>query len=143
MNLLDEIVCRHGIPLSITLDQGAQFTSRFFRSFQKGSGTIVKLSSAFHPQMDGQLECTIQTIENMIIECIIDFTGNLDKHLRFVEFAYNINFHSSISMAPYEALYGRRCSSPIGWFEVGKPSLLGPKLSYKTLEKVHIIRDWL
>ena len=60
-----------------------------------------------------------------------------------MEFAYNNNFHSSIFMAPYEALYGRRSRSPIGWFEVGEPSILGPELIYKTLEKVHIIRNRL
>ena len=60
-----------------------------------------------------------------------------------MEFAYNNSFHSSNSMAPYEALYGRRCRYLIGWFEVGEPSLLGPDLIYKTLEKVHIIRIWL
>ena len=60
-----------------------------------------------------------------------------------MEFAYNNSFHSSISMAPYEALYGRRCRSSIGWFEVGEPSLFGPELLYKTLEKFHIIRNRL
>ena len=60
-----------------------------------------------------------------------------------MEFAYNNSFHSSISMAPYESLYGSRCRSPIGWFEVGETSLLGPNLIYKTLEKVHIIKNQL
>ena len=75
----------------------------------------------------------------MLKACIIYFKGNWDKHLTLVEFAYNNSFHSSISMTPYEALYGRRCRSPIGWFEVGEPSLLCPNLIYKTLKKVHII----
>ena len=79
----------------------------------------------------------------MLRACLIDFKGNRDKHLPLVEFAYNNSFHSSISMAPYEALYGRRCRSPMGWFKVGKTSLLGPDLIYKTLEKVHIIRNRL
>ena len=79
----------------------------------------------------------------MIISCIIDFKGTWDRHLPLVEFAYNNNFHSSISMAPYEALYGRRCRSPIGWFELGEPSLFGPKLINKTWEKVHIIMNRL
>ena len=79
----------------------------------------MKLSTAFHPQTDGQAERTIQTLEDMPRECIIDFKGNWDKHLALVEFSYNNSFHSSISMAPYEALYGRRCRSPIKWFVVG------------------------
>ena len=103
----------------------------------------MKLSIAFHPQTDGQAEHTIQTIEDIHRACIIDFKGNSHKHFPLVEFAYNNSFHSSISMDPYESLYGRRCRSPIRWFEVGEPSLLGPELIYNTLEKVHIIRNRL
>ena len=138
---IDDIVCHHGIPLSIIQDRGAQFTSRFWRSFQKGLGTIVKLSTTFHHQTDGQAERTIQTLEDILRACIIDFKGSWDRHLPLVEFAYNNSFHSSISMAPYEALYGWRCRSPIGSFEVGEPSLFGPELIYRTLENIHIIRN--
>ena len=77
----------------------------------------------------------------MLRSCIIDFKGNWDKHLPLVEFSYNNSFHSSIFMALYEALYGRWCRYPIGWFEVGEPSLLGQNWVYNTLEKVHIIRN--
>ena len=77
----------------------------------------------------------------MLRDCIIDFKGNWDKHFPLVEFTYNNSFHSSISMAPYKVLYGRRCRSPIGWFEMGAASLLGPEFFYKTLEKAHIIRN--
>ena len=104
-------------------------------------GTTGNLSTAFHPQKDGQAERTIQTLEDMLRAYIIDLKRNWDKHFPLVEFAYNISFHSPISMVSYEALYGRRRRSPIGWFEVREPSLLGPKLIYKTLEKVHIIRN--
>ena len=93
----------------------------------------MKLSTIFHPQTDDQAKRTIQTLEDMLRDCISDFKGNWYKHLPLVEFAYNNSFHSSISMAPYEALYGRRFRSPIGWFEVGEPSLLGPDLIYNTL----------
>ena len=74
----------------------------------------MKLSTDFNPKMDGQAEHTIQTLEDILRYCIIDFKGNWDKRFPFVEFAYNISFHSSIIMAPYEALYCRRCMSPIG-----------------------------
>ena len=74
---------------------------------------------------------------------IIDIKGNWDKHFPLVELAYNNSFHSSISMARYEALFSRRCRSPIGLFEVGESLLLGPYLIYKTLENVHIIRKRL
>ena len=76
--------------------------------------------------MDSQTECTIQTLKHILRACIIDLKGNWDKHLPLVEFAYNNSFYSSISMSPYETLYGERCRSPIGWFEVEERSLLGP-----------------
>ena len=74
----------HGIPLSIILDIGDQFTSHFWRSFQKGIGTQVKLSTAFHPQTDGQAKPTIQTLEDMLRSCVIDFKGNWDDHLPLI-----------------------------------------------------------
>ena len=81
--------------------------------------------------------------EDLLRACIIDFKGNYDKHLPLVDFAYNSSFTFIHIMDPFEALYGRRCRSPIGWFELGEPSLLGPDLIYKTLDKVHIIRNRL
>ena len=112
--------------LSIISDRRAQFTSYFWRSFQKSIGTQVKLSTAFHPQTDGQTERTIQTLEDMFRVCVIDFRGNWDDHLPLIEFSYKNSFHSSIGMAPFEELYGRRCRSVVGWFEVGESSILGP-----------------
>ena len=89
------------------------------------------------------MEHTIRILEDTLRACIIDFNGNWHKHFLLMEFAYNNSFLSSIYMALYEDLYGRRCRSSIGWFEVCEASLLCPKLIYKTLEKVHIIRNWL
>ena len=103
----------------------------------------MKLSTAFHPQTDGQAERTIQTLEDMLRACVIDFKGNWDDHLPLIEFSYNNSYHSSIAMAPFEALYGRRCRSTVGWFEVGEFSLLGPEVVYEATEKVQLIRDRL
>ena len=103
----------------------------------------MKLSTAFYPQTDAQDERTIQNLEDILRDCTIDSKGNWDKHLPLVEFSYNNSFHSSICMAPYEAMHGRRSTSVIEWFEVGEPFLLGPDLIYKTLEKLHIIRKRL
>ncbi|XP_069144351.1 uncharacterized protein [Solanum lycopersicum] len=75
-------------------------------------------STAFHPQPNGQVECTIQTLEEMLKACEIDFKGSWDEHLPLIEFSYNNSYHSNIGMTPFEALYGRRCRSPVGWFEV-------------------------
>ena len=80
-------------------------------------GTRLDLSTAFHPQIDGQSERTIQVSEDMLRACVIEFGGHWVNFLPLAEFSYNNNYHSSIDMAPFEALYGRRCRSPIGWFD--------------------------
>ena len=94
------------MPIFIVSDRGMQFTSRFWRSFQKALGTQLRFSTAFHPQTDGQSERTIQILEDMLRACILEFEGNWDQHLSMLEFAYNNSYQSSIHMAPYEALYG-------------------------------------
>ncbi|XP_069154406.1 uncharacterized protein [Solanum lycopersicum] len=100
-----EIVRLHGVPISIISDRGTQFTSHFWRSMQKELGTRVDLSTAFHPQTDGQSERTIQVLKDMLRACVIDFGGHWDQFLPLAEFAYNNSYHSSIEMAPFEALY--------------------------------------
>ncbi|KAH0754464.1 hypothetical protein KY290_024734 [Solanum tuberosum] len=117
--------------------------AHFLPSFQRGLGMRVKLTTAFHLQTDGQAERTIQTLEDMLRACVLELKGSWDDHLPLIEFAYNNNYHSSIGMAPFEALYGRRCRSPVGWFEVGEVSLLGPDLVMEALEKVKMIRERL
>ncbi|XP_069152101.1 uncharacterized protein [Solanum lycopersicum] len=101
-----EIVRLHGVPISIISNRGTQFTSQFWQSMQKDLGTRVDLSTTFHPQTDGQSERTIQVLEDMLRACVIDFGGHWDQFLPLAEFAYNNSYHSSIEMAPFEALYG-------------------------------------
>ena len=113
----NDIVRLHGVPLSIISDRGPQFTSHFWKSFQKGVGTQVNLSTTFHPQTNGQTELTIQNLENMLRACVIDFKGSWDDHLLLIEFAYNNSYHSNIQMAPNEAQYARRCRSNVGFLE--------------------------
>ncbi|GJS79774.1 putative reverse transcriptase domain-containing protein [Tanacetum coccineum] len=93
-------------------------------------GTRLDMSTAYHPQTDGQSEHTIQTLEDMLRACVIDFGGSWDVHLPLAEFSYNNSYHSSIRCAPFEALYGRKCRSPVLWAEIGESSLIGPELSY-------------
>ena len=138
---IDDIVRCHGIPLSVIPDKRVQFTPHFCRSFQKILGTQVKLSTSFHPQTDGQVECTIQTLEDMLKVCVIDFKGSWDDHLPLIEFSYNNSNHSSIGMAPFEALYGKRCTSSVGWFEVEESSILFPEIIHEVVEKFRMIRD--
>ncbi|GJR44474.1 putative reverse transcriptase domain-containing protein [Tanacetum coccineum] len=107
---LNRIVARHGIPASIICDRDRRFTSNFWKSFQKALGTDINMSTAYHPETNGQSERIIQTLEDML-------------------------------PAPYEALYGQRCRSPVCWAEVGEAQLTGPELIQETLEKIVMIKQ--
>ncbi|GJS83372.1 putative reverse transcriptase domain-containing protein [Tanacetum coccineum] len=106
---LKEVVTRHGIPVSIICDRDPRFASNFWRSLQNALGTNLDMSTAYHPQTDGQSERTIQTLEDMLRACAIDFGKGWVNHLPLVEFSYNNSYHASIKAAPFEALYGRKC----------------------------------
>ncbi|KAI3805345.1 hypothetical protein L1987_27640 [Smallanthus sonchifolius] len=138
---IDEIVSRHRIPLNIISDRDSRFPSRFWQSLQSALGTRLDLSTAYHPQTDGQTERTIQTLEDMLRACVIDFGGNWDSHLPLIEFSYNNSYHTSINMAPFEALYGRRCRSPICWSEIGEAQITSPELIQETTDKISLICD--
>ncbi|GKB32506.1 putative reverse transcriptase domain-containing protein [Tanacetum coccineum] len=140
---LKEIVCRHGVPVLIISDRDSHFTSRFWRSLQEALGTNLDMSTAYHPQTDGQSERTIQTLEDMLRACVIDFGSSWDRHLPLVEFSYNNSYHASIKAAPYEALYGRKCRSPVCWSEVGDSQLTGLELISYTTEKIVQIKNRL
>ncbi|KAL0458155.1 UNVERIFIED_CONTAM: Transposon Tf2-11 polyprotein [Sesamum latifolium] len=140
---ISEIVRLHGIPTSIVSDRDPRFTSHFWGSLHKALGTKLHFSTAFHPQTDGQSERTIQTLEDMMRACVIEFRGNWDDHLPLIEFAYNNSFHSSIGMAPYEALYGRKCRSPICWDIEGLRQFEGPELVQETVDKIQTVKQCL
>ncbi|KAK1423842.1 hypothetical protein QVD17_19151 [Tagetes erecta] len=140
---MDEIVTRHGVPISIISDRDSRFTSRAWQTFQKALGSRLDLSTAYHPQTDGQSERTIQTLEDMLRACVLDFGGSWDSHLPLVEFSYNNSYHSSIKVAPFEALYGRKCRSPLCWAEVGDSQLTGPQIVQETTDKVFKIKERL
>nr|GEX70071.1 putative reverse transcriptase domain, ribonuclease H-like domain protein [Tanacetum cinerariifolium] len=112
-------------------------------SLQNDLGTNLKMSTAYHPKTDGQSERTIQTLEDMLRACVIDFGGSWDRHLSLVELSYNNNYHTSIKAVPFEALYGRKCRSPVCWSEVGDSQLTGPKLIHETTEKIIQIKNRL
>ncbi|GJU76372.1 putative reverse transcriptase domain-containing protein [Tanacetum coccineum] len=113
------------------------------KTVQKALGTRLDMSTAYHPQTDGQSERTIQTLEDMLRACVIDFGGSWDVHLPLAEFSYNNSYHSSIRCAPFEALYGRKCRSPVLWAEIGESSLIGPELVQETTDKVVLIKEKL
>ncbi|GJX53872.1 putative reverse transcriptase domain-containing protein [Tanacetum coccineum] len=134
---LKEVVSRHGVPVSIISDRDSRFTSHFWQSLQKALGTQLDMSTAYHPQS----KRTIQTLEDMLRACVLDFRKGWDKHLPLVEFSYNNSYHTSIKAAPFEALYGRKCRSPICWAEVGDSQLTGPEIIHETTEKIVQIKS--
>nr|GEZ83338.1 reverse transcriptase domain-containing protein [Tanacetum cinerariifolium] len=133
---IKEIVSRHGVPISIILDRDNYFTSIFWRSLQNALCTQLDMSMAYHPETDGQSDRTIQTLKDMLRACVIDFRKEWEKHLPLVEFSYNNSYHASIKVTPFEALYGRKCKSPICWAKVGDVQLTGPEIIHETTEKI-------
>ncbi|GKC99572.1 putative reverse transcriptase domain-containing protein [Tanacetum coccineum] len=140
---IKEIVSRHGVPISIISDRDSHFTSRFWRSLQSAMGTQLDMSMAYHPETDGQSERTIQTLEDMLRACVIDFGKGWERHLPLVEFSYNNSYHASIKAAPFEALYGRKYISPVCCAEVGDVQLTGPEIIHDTTKKIVQIQQRL
>ncbi|GJU55177.1 putative reverse transcriptase domain-containing protein [Tanacetum coccineum] len=140
---LNEIVARHGVPISIISNRDSRFTSRLWQSMQEALGTRLDMSTAYHPQAGDQSERTIQTLDDMLRACVLNFEGSWDVYLSLVEFSYNNSYHSSMRCALFEALYGRKCRSPILWVEVREGQLIGPELVLETTKKISQIKDRL
>ncbi|CAJ2642088.1 unnamed protein product [Trifolium pratense] len=133
---VEQIVKLHGIPSIIVSDRDPRFTSRFWESLQEALGTKLRLSSAYHPQTDGQSERTIQSLEDLLRACVLEQGVSWDSCLPLIEFTYNNSFHSSIGMAPFEALYGRRVTSTTG---IGR-ALKSRKLTSKFIGPYQILK---
>ncbi|GKA67848.1 putative reverse transcriptase domain-containing protein, partial [Tanacetum coccineum] len=140
---LKEVVSRHGVSVLIISDRDGRFVSQFWQSLQEAFRTQLDMSTAYHPKTNGQSERTIQTLEDMLRACVIDFGKGWDKHLPLIEFSYNNSYHTSIKAAPFEALYGRKCRSPICWAEVGDAQLTGPEIVRETTKKIIQIKHRL
>jgi hypothetical protein len=138
---IDEIVRLHGVPIDIISDRDGRFVSRLWNSLQSSLGTRLNLSTAYHPQTDGQSERTIQTLEDLLRACVIDFGGKWDEHLPLIEFSYNNSYHASAKMAPFEALYGRKCRSPVCWTEIGDSQIIGPQIIRETTDMIARIKE--
>src|SRR5919202_1970078 len=140
---VNEVVVHHGLPLSIISDRDGRFTSHFWKSLQECLGTRLDISTAYHPQTDGQSERTIQTLEDMLRACVIDFGKGWDKHLPLAEFSYNNSYHASIKAAPFELLYDRKCRTPLYWDEKYDRQITGPELIQETTDRIAKIRERL
>ncbi|KAL0556362.1 hypothetical protein IC582_004875 [Cucumis melo] len=123
-----------------TANRDTRFTSKFWKGLQLALGTRLDFSTTFHPQTDGQTERLNQILEDMLRACVLEFSGSWDSHLHLMEFAYNNSYQATIGMAPFEALYGKCCRSPVCWGEVGEQRMLGPELVQTTNAAIQKIR---
>ncbi|GJT92332.1 putative reverse transcriptase domain-containing protein [Tanacetum coccineum] len=140
---LKEIVCRHEVPVSIISDLDPRFASGFLEIPSKVIGTNLDMSTAYHLETNGQSERTIPTVEDMLRACVIDFCSDWDKHLPLAKFSYNNSYHTSIKAAPFGALYGRKCRSPVCRSEIGDVQLTGPEMIRETTGMIVQIKNRL
>ncbi|KAM1764073.1 hypothetical protein COP1_003279 [Malus domestica] len=138
---ISKIVRYHGIPVSIISDRDLRFTSNFWIAFQEALGSRLFYSTAYHPQIDGQSERTIQTLEDMLRSSVLQFDDAWHKRLDLMEFAYNNCFYSSIGMSPFEALYGKSYRTPLCWSEVGERVLVGSETVEETTQNIQVIKS--
>ena len=131
------------MPKKIVSDRGSQFTSRFWQSLHEALGTHLNFSTAYHPQTDGQTERVNQVLEDMLHACVLSYGKNWEKCLPFAEFSYNNSFQASLGMAPFEALYGTKCRTPLNWSETGERPFFGPDSINEAESQVQLIRDRL
>lgn len=123
----------HGILSSIISDRDPRFTSSIISK--------LRLSSAYNQWTNGQTKRTIQSLEDLLRACVLEQGGSWENHLPLIEFTYNNSYHSSIGMAPFEALYGRRCRTHLCWYETGENDVIEPEIVQQTTEKVKMIQE--
>jgi transposase InsO family protein len=132
-------VCLHGVPKKIVSDRGSQFTSRFWKSLHESMDTKLNFSSAYHPQTDDQTERTNQVLEDMLRACALKHGGSWDKSLPYAEFSYNNSHQASLKMSQFEALYGRKCITPLYWDQTGERQFFEPEIIQEAEEQVCMI----
>ncbi|WVZ49829.1 hypothetical protein U9M48_001155 [Paspalum notatum var. saurae] len=138
---ISRIVSLHGVPLTITSNRGSLFLSRFWEQLQTALGTNLIHSSAYHPQTSGQVERVNQILEDMLRACALTYSTKWDECLPLAEFACNNSYQKSLNMAPFEALYSRRCRTPLNWSEPGERVTFGPELVTQAEEQVKFIHS--
>jgi len=138
---MERIVCLHGVPKKIVSDRGTQFTSHFWHKLHESMDTKLQFSSAYHPQTDGQTERTNQILEDMLRACALQYGTSWEKSLPYAEFSYNNSYQQSIKMAPFEALYGKKCRTPLFWNQTGESQVFGPEILKEAERQVQVIRQ--
>jgi transposase InsO family protein len=140
---INRIVSLHGVPKRIVSDWGSQFTSRFWESLHRALGKNLSFSTAFHPHTRGQTERVNHILEDMLRACVLSYGAKWEDCFPFAEFSYNNSYQASLQMAPFEALYGRKCRTPLNWSETGESQVFGPDIIREAEEQVQLIRNRL
>jgi transposase InsO family protein len=133
---VDNILKLHGAPRSIVSDRRPQFTAQFWKSLHASMGTELNYSKAFHPQTYGQMERVNGVLEDLLRACVLTYRSDWEKSPSYAEFPYNNSYQASLKMAPFEALYGRKCRTPLMWSEVGERTFFGPATIVEAEENV-------
>jgi transposase InsO family protein len=136
-------VSLHGVPKTIVSDRGTQFTSRFWPKLHEPLGTKLSFSTAYHPQTGGQTERVNQILEDMLRAYVLAYGAKCEDCLPFAEFSYNNSYQASLQMDPFEALYGRKCRTPLNWYETGESQVFRPDIIKEAEEQVQLIRNRL
>jgi hypothetical protein len=131
----------HGIPKTIVSDRDLKFTSKLWKGLFKGFKTNLNFNTAYHPKSDGKTERVNQVIEYMLRMYVMDKTSKWEDYLHLVEFYYNNGYQASLKMIPFEALYGRKCNTPISWDNPTDREIVGPELLKEMEEKMLKIKQ--
>lgn len=140
---VSRIVSLHGVPQTITSERGSLFTFAFWSRLHQALGTTLKYSTAYHPQTDGQKERVNQILEDMLRACALAQGPKWEDYLPYAEFSYNNSFQTSLNMSSYEALYVRKCRTPLNWSQTGDSHIFETDLMMEAEKQVKEIRDRL
>jgi hypothetical protein len=140
---ISRIVSLHGVSKTIVSDRGTQFTSRFWAKLHEALGTKLSFSTTYHPQTGGQAKRVNQILEDMLRACVLSYGAKWEDYLPFAEFSYNNSYQASLQMAPFEALYGHKCRTPLNWSETRESQVFGPDIIKEAEEQVQLIRNHL
>jgi transposase InsO family protein len=136
---MEKIVCLHGVLKKIVSDRGSQFTSHFWKAIHESLGTKLNFSTPYHPQIDSETERTNQILEDMLRAYALQYGTSWDKSLPYAEFSYNNSYQQSLKMAPFEALYGCKCRTPLFWNQTGELQVFGTDVLRHTKDQVRVI----
>jgi hypothetical protein len=118
-----------------------KFTSHFWKGLLNGFGTNLNFSTTYHPELDEQTERVNQVIEDMLRMYVMDKPSKWEDYLHLVELSYNNGYQTSLKMSPFEALYGRKCNTPVSWDNLADITMVGPDLIREMEEKMLKIKQ--